>query len=399
MNAVEPLTAAEQTFIREHLQDDAATLLLKARPQPDLDLRKVVLQLTARQKARHKLPSWYANERLLFPPPLSVEQGSSEATARYKASLMQGEHLIDITGGMGVDCYYLSQRFAQSTYLEQQPEVAHAAAYNFGVLGASRIRVLEGEALHLLAQQSLRADWIYADPARRDDRQRKVVRLEDCTPDLIATLPTLLQHAPRLLIKTSPLLDIDHTVQALPGVREVHVLGLGSECKEVLYWVEAEQVPAAEVLINVRVLRSDGTVAHGFDFSRAQEAQAEPTYGPPLRYLYEPQAAVLKAGAFKYLSVKYLLTKLAPNSHFYSSEQPVVDFPGRSFEIKAVVKADAKEIARQVPGGKANLTVRNFPGSVQELRKKWRLQEGGSTYLFATTLADGHKVVLVTEKM
>jgi hypothetical protein len=392
------LTSTEQSFIQDHLLDNVPDLFLQAHRYKEVDIPKVVGQIAARQKARYKLPAWYSNMALLFPPPLSVEQGSSEATARFKASLIAGTTLIDITGGMGVDCYYLSQRFSKTIYYDHQPEVARAAAYNFVQLGASGIDVRAREALADLDARPQPADWIYADPARRDDRQRKVAQLVDCTPDLTRALPVLFRSAPNLLVKTAPLLDIDLAVKQLGPVKEVYIVGLEGECKEVLYVLNEATPSTTEVVIKARLLRTDGSVSHSLDFTRQQEAAAHVTFREPLNYLYEPHAAILKAGAFKTLATQPGLSKLAPNTHLYTSELPIAAFPGRSFEVVAVCRPDARELARYVPDGKANLTIRNFPAKIDELRKKWRLKEGGDRYLFATELLNGGKVVIVTKK-
>lgn len=395
------LTARERDFIREHSQADVPKLLLQHKYREEgLDLGKLAAQIAARQKARHKLPAWYANERLLFPPPLSVEQGSSEATARFKASLVSGKKLIDITGGMGVDCFYMSQHFEQTTYFDQQEIVAQTAAYNFGQLGVSgRIEVRAQEAIAALDQNPEMADWIYADPARRDDRQRKVAQLTDCTPDLPAALPTLFRSAPNILVKTAPLLDIDLAVRQLKSVREVHVIGLEGECKEVLYTLEKGYSAGQPVPIRVRILNPEGTPLVSFDFTREQEAETTVPLGEPQTYLYEPHAALLKAGAFKILAARYGLTKLAPNTHLYTGTRWIPEFPGRGFAVQALCKPNARDIAVFVPESKANLTVRNFPGKPDDLRKKWRLKDGGDVYLFAAELADARKVVIVTRKV
>lgn len=400
MNASFPtLTDQEQLFIREHLTDTLPELLLQASRYPGVDVRKMAGQIAARQKARHKLPDWYANERLLFPPALSVEQGSSEATARFKASLVGGRQLIDITGGMGVDCYYMSQRFERALYFEQQPDVAQSAAYNFAQLGAKEhIEVRTGDAIAALNHQPEPADWIYADPARRDDRQRKVAQLADCTPDIVAALPVLFHSAPQLLLKTAPLLDIDLATRQLGHVREVYVIGLDNECKEVLYSISRDPSGQEEMPIRVRILHDDGRVKHTFDFTRREEADTAAPMHEPMAYLYEPHAALLKSGAFKSLAARYGLAKLSPNAHLYTSDRWLPDFPGRGFGVTALCKPDAREVALHVPDGKAHLTTRNFPVKTDDLRKKLRLKEGGDTYLFATELQNKRKVVIVTQK-
>ncbi len=393
------LTNRERALVQRHLNDNVADLLLQSNSYQDVDLKKVALQITARQKAKSKLPAWYANPRLHFPPPLSVEQGSSEATARFKASLVSGKKLIDITGGMGVDCFFLSQGFEQTAYFDQQEEVAQVAAYNYEQLGASnKIEVRAEDAVAALSKAPEPADWIYADPARRDDRQRKVTQLSDCTPDLTEVLPTLFRSAPNILVKTAPLLDIDLAITQLGFVQEVSVIGLDRECKEVLYILRKPPVAAADIPIRAIVLNADGTVQHRFDFSRRAENDAAAELGLPQKYLYEPHAAVLKAGAFKSIAVQFQLSKLAVNTHLYTSDDLLSDFPGRSFEVVAVIKPDARILREFVPEGKANLTLRNFPGRVDDLRKKWRLKEGGNVYLFAAELSDGRKVVIVSRK-
>lgn len=394
------LTDRERAFVQEYIEADVADLLLQGNRYQYIDLKKVALQIAARQKAKHKLPAWYANERLHFPPPLSVEQGSSEATARFKASLVSGKKLIDITGGMGVDCFYVSQAFEKTIYFDQQKEVAQAAAFNFGELGiADKIEVRAEDAIAALAKKPEPADWLYADPARRDDRQRKVAQLADCTPDLTKALPTLFRSAPNILVKTAPLLDIDLAISQLEFVQEVYVNGLDRECKEVLYVLkQSPPVAAADIPIKARILNAEGSVRHSLDFTRRQEANAVTDFEEPQKYLYEPHAAIMKAGAFKSLTTQFGLAKLAANTHLYTSEKLVAEFPGRSFEVVAVTKPDVHALSKFVPGGKANLTLRNFPGRVDDLRKKWRLKEGGDVYLFAAELSDGRKVVIVARK-
>jgi hypothetical protein len=395
-DANQGLTAAETAFIREHLHDNPGELILKAGKFKGLDVKKLAGQIQSRQKALKKLPEWSANESLIFPPALSVEQCSSEATAHYKAGVVSGNTLIDITGGMGIDCYYMSRSFSKVHYFEQQPEVASTAAYNFTQLGASRIQVHTGESLHAL-QNGLTADWLYADPARRDANKEKVIRLADCAPDVAGNSALLLNAAPNILIKTSPLLDIDLASKELQKLKEVHVIGYEQECKELLFVLDRE-MPEQDFKIKVRIINSAGRPVHQLDFDREEERNASVTYSKPLGCLYEPHAAVLKAGAFKTLCRRFNVQKLAMHSQLYTSEDLVNGFPGRSFKIVAVGKPDIREISQHIPGDKANITTRNFPAKPEELRKKWKLKDGGDHYLFATTLADQTKVVIVCVK-
>jgi hypothetical protein len=390
-------TEAELAFIQKHSEEDVTRLILKSGQFKDLDVQKLAAQILSRQKAARKLPEWSSVEKLIFPPSLSVEQSSSEATAKYKSSLVKGKTLIDITGGMGVDSYYLGRNFEQTHYFELQKEVAGTAAYNFNLLKAEHITVHNADSIEALQHGRWEADWIYADPARRDANKQKVVLLSDCAPDVKTHLPTLFEHAPDVLLKTSPLLDIDLAVQELKSVKEVHVIGYEQECKELLFIVNKDY-SGQEPVIRARVIDADGTPLHTLDFTRLQEREAGTHFSEPLAYLYEPHPALLKAGAFRSLCVAFGVQKLAPHSHLYTSDHPVAEFPGRIFEVCGVCKPDMKEIAVFVKDQKANLTIRNFPGKIDDLRKKWRLKEGGNFYLFATTLFNGKKAVVVARK-
>jgi hypothetical protein len=390
-------TEAELAFIQKYSEDDVTKLILKSGQFKDLDVKKLAAQILSRQKASKKLPEWSAIEKLVFPPSLSVEQSSSEATAKYKASLIHGKTLIDITGGMGVDSYYLSQHFEMTHYFEQQLEVAQTAAYNFSLLPVRKIEVHNEDSIEALRTSSMQANWIYADPARRDSNKQKVVLLSDCAPDVKFHLPTLFEHAPDVLLKTSPLLDIDLAAQELKSVKEIHVIGYEQECKELLFSLNKEYTE--DFLIKARVINFKGEVIHALDFTRQQERKAAIQFSEPLSYLYEPHPAMLKAGAFKSICIFFNVKKLAAHSHLYTSENPVLDFPGRIFEITGVCKPDAKEISEYVTDNKANLTIRNFPAKIDDLRKKWRLKEGGNFYLFATTLFNQKKAVVVTKKL
>jgi mRNA-degrading endonuclease RelE of RelBE toxin-antitoxin system len=391
------LSETEIKFIKNHRYEQASQLILKANQFKGLDIKKLAGQILSRQKAAKKLPDWCANEKLVFPPPLSVEQCSSEATALYKAGLVSGETLIDITGGMGVDCYYMSKKFREAHYFEMQEVVAGTASYNLEQLGAKNIRVHAMDSLVTLKENGIAADWIYADPARRNEQREKVVLLSDCTPDVVSNQSLLFDNAPHILVKTSPLLDIDLAARELKNLREVHVIGYEQECKELLFILDREH-QSADFSIHIRILNDDGIAFQSLDLTRETERNATVTYTAPAHYLFEPHAAVLKAGAFKTLCAEYRISKLAVNSQLYTSESPVEHFPGRSFKIIAVCKPDMKEISKHIDGNKANLTIRNFPAKPEELRKKWKLKEGGDYYLFATTLSDNSKVVIVTVK-
>lgn len=392
------LSEEELAFIKQHLQDDVNQLILKSSQFKGIDVKKLAGQILSRQKALKKLPEWSTNDQLIFPPALSVEQCSSEATARYKASVISGKKLIDITGGMGVDSYYMSQQFDETNYYEQQQEVAKTAEYNFNILKAKNIQVHCENSLSALQKSDSHADWIYADPARRDVNKDKVVRLADCTPDIVSNLDLLLNIAPNILLKTSPLLDIDLAVKELKNVKEVHITGYDQECKELLFHINRNH-HSDDFQLKVRILNVQGEILQLLDFDRNLERATNIPYSYPLSYLYEPHAAVLKAGAFKVLGSLFNVNKLAVSSHLYTSQDPVTNFPGRAFEVVGICKPDINEILHYIKDNKANLTLRNFPAKIHDLRKKWRLKEGGDFYLFATTLFDNKKIIIVAKKM
>lgn len=383
-----------QAFIQAHEQDEPAQLVLEGHKYPAIPIKEVAAQIQARQKAKHKFPEWYQKSGIIFPPALSVEQASSEVTGRYKAGLVKGEHLVDLTGGMGMDTYYLSQSFQQTDYVEQDEALVSLAKHNFEALGRTKITTYHTSAEDFLKNLNRKADCIYLDPARRDEQKRKVFRLEDCTPDVVALQDLLLDKGKKVLIKTAPLLDIQAALQVLKHVEKVLVIAVNQECKEVLYLLDQE-FEGEPKISTVHFLHEQ---VQEFSFSRRQEEKAEVLYAEPSDYLYEPNTAILKAGAFKAVAEAFQLAKLHPNSHLYTSNELQTQFPGRIFQLKAVSKYNKKAIQQLIPSGKANITTRNFPDSVQQIRKKIGIKEGGEIYVFATTDLDNKNILLVTEK-
>lgn len=385
-------------FLHDHRDDDPAQLALQASRYPGLPIRELATQLQARQKARTKLPTWAASEAVWFPPLLSVEQGSSEATARFKASLVSGGTLVDLTGGMGVDAWAFAGRFERVLVFEQRAELAELTRRNLGVLGVPNVEVVAGDSrvwLDLVPVPGGTADWLYLDPARRDGSNQKVFRLEDGEPNILDLQARLLELAPNVLLKAAPLLDLDRALSQLKNVSDAYVVAVENEVKELLFTLSRAGTP--EVRIHAVNLRRDGT-AEAFTFRRSEERAAEVPFAAPYRYLYEPNAALLKAGAFKCLAQRYGLGKLHPSSHLYTGEVPQADFPGRQFEVLAVCKPDPSVLRRYLPGGQANLTVRNFPMTVAQLRQKLRLSEGGNAYVFATTDSQNRKILVLCRK-
>ncbi len=395
-------TATEKQFIRDHLTADVQTLLLRARPAR-LDVKKLAAQITARQKARYKLATWYANDDLIFPPALSVEQASSEAAAHYKALLVGGALLLDLTGGMGVDARAFADRVTQVLYAEQQPDLAQLAAHNLPLLGATNVTVQTGDGLAMAGQLSEPADWLYLDPHRRNGQGGKMVRLDQCEPDVSrpGILKNLLTKTRNILLKTSPLIDIEAAIRQLSGqgygVESVHVVAVLGEVKEVLFVISHAQTDVPDITSKAINVLPDSTTA--FSFVRSDERTADVVFGDPQTYLYEPNAAVLKAGAFRSVAERFGLIKLAPNTHLYTSNERVKDFPGRAFVVEQALRPDRKAVQMRLPDLKANLTVRNFPQTVADLRKKLALREGGDAYLFAATLLNGDKRLILCRKV
>lgn len=393
-----PLPEAARRYVAAHLHDDPAHLALQARRHPNLPVPELVRQIQARQKARVKLPAWADNQDLIFPPSLSVEQASSERTATYKAALVAGAaRLGDLTGGFGADAAHFAAVVDQVDYVERDPRLAQVVAYNFAQLQITNVAVHASDAVNFLKSSGASFDWLFLDPARRDQRGGKTYRLADCEPDVPRLLPLLLHHAPRVLLKTSPMLDIELAIQELKHVRRLWVLAVDNEVKEVLYELGAEPAIDPERLaVN---LRRDGSQQE-FRLNRAREARAVPRYAEAQQFLYEPNAAILKAGAFKSVGSAFELIKLHQHSHLYTSTELRADFPGRIFRILAVEKADGTTLKSHLgPEARAHVTTRNFPESVADFRRRTGIREGGDTYLFATTDLRGRLVVLVCEKV
>ena len=390
-------TPEEKQFIQEHLHHDPATLMLQARRYPQLPVLELVQQIQARQKAAQKLPAWAQHPDVIFPVTLSVEQSSSEVTAAFKATIVKGGLLIDLTGGFGVDSLYFARHFEQVIHLEQNHDLQQIASYNFKLLGAENIQSINTTAEEFLQGYPGKADVIYLDPARRGNRDEKLHLLQDCEPDVLHLLPLLFEKANAVLLKTSPMLDIDQALEQLGHVEQVWVVAVQNEVKEVLYLLQPH-APAPADVPRTAVNLLPQTSSQSITFTRSAEEAATPHYADPQEFVYEPNAAILKAGAFRFLGQKYNLSKLHPNSHLYTSATLIPDFPGRSFRCLAISRYNKKELMRHLPAKKANITVRNFPEPVAEIRRKTGIKEGGDIYLFFTTDMHQKPIVLVCRK-
>ncbi|CAN5457752.1 hypothetical protein BH23BAC1_BH23BAC1_02420 [soil metagenome] len=393
----ELLDTKVQKFIQDHLSDDPVSLLLKSNKYTDIPLKEVVTQIKARQDLKHKLPGWVAEKCIIFPPTLSQEQSSSQKTAEYKASIISGQSLIDLTGGAGVDTFYLSKSFSEVTYIEPNIDLFELGIHNLTCLGALNIKFFNSKAEDFLLKDSAnKADWLYLDPDRRGNQNKKLYLLSDGQPDVIRFLPHFFTLGNKVLIKTSPMLDIARAIDKLKKVSEVHVVAVNNEVKEVLYIVEAD--PSKEISITTCNLIEQNNFQK-YQYNLSEELNAEVHYSLPLNYLYEPNVAILKSGAFKSIAKAFSLLKLHSNSHLYTSLKIHHDFPGRKFKIIDAISYNKKALLSILPAKKANITVRNFPYSVQEIRNKTGVKEGGEIYLFATTDLNGKPVIIVTNKI
>lgn len=429
------MTTAE--FIVAHRTDDPRQLALQASRFPDVDMPYALSQIQGWQAARRKLPSFAANQDIVYPPHLSMEQCSSEATALYKAEAVRrlldsfkGEEdasdkggevsMTDLTGGFGVDFYFVSRHFSRAQYTERNAELCQVVEHNLKVLGADNASVVCGDAveqLQTIDPQTL----IFIDPARRDAHGARTFAISDCTPDVMELLPSLRRKARYVMIKLSPMLDWHKAVSDLhPLVTDVDIVAVDGECKELLLTLDMKRGDAhkddnkqvaSHDYVSVRCAdlpsssfafryTSDGNYA--IDTSQPTDvASMSPLLSADHTpsYLYEPNASVMKAGCFRELELTFGARQISDNSHLFTSEQLISGFPGRRFAVDAVTsfnKRQLKEALRDITN--ANITVRNFPMTVAILRKKLKLKDGGDTYIFATTTAGGEHVLVITHK-
>ena len=396
-----------------HADDDVRQLALHPCKDKEVDMAMALQQIQGRQLARRKLPSWADTDGIVYPRHLSMEQCSSEATARYKARIVQQienrSRFLDLTGGFGVDTAFLSDLFDATVYVERQPDLCAIARANFATLGKD-ITTLCADGVDYLHQLQQHVALIFLDPARRDDHGGRTYGIGDCTPDVLPLLDELLQKADHLLLKLSPMLDWRKAVNDVgpQRVEQVHIVAVDGECKELLLLLSSEGSKAPRLICANDEQREEFALEIASSASQASitslsspasfSSYASLSSGFSLNglFFYEPHAALMKGGMFGQLAERYGVAPLAPNSHLFLSLQPVPHFPGRSFRLTAVSTMNKQDLRRMVlPLKQANITVRNFPMSVAELRKRLKLGEGGGNYLFATTLATGEKVLLI----
>lgn len=380
-----------EEFIAQNRDADIRALALGKVPS-GIDLQYCLRQIEGQQIVRRKLPSWAKKEGIIYPPKLSLEQCSSEQTALYKQKLVERllpgnrQKMVDLTGGFGIDFSVLAQLFDESVYVELSEELCKIAQHNFPLLGLPKARI-HCKACEEYIDEMGDFSLIYLDPSRRDNAGRKVVALSDCAPSIETIQDDLLEHAPIVVVKLSPMLDIQDTIRRLPNVNEVHTVSVGGECKEILLVLCREKVKITYYCTNITA-RTQTFCTDTRDTKPIIASNLE-------NYLYEPNASIMKAGVQNSLCVAYSVRKLHPFSHLFTSAHFIEDFPGRCFAIEDSCGFAKKDLKRLLAGiTQCNLTIRNFPSSVDELRKRFKLREGGDCYLFATTLCDGSHTLI-----
>ena len=382
-----------QEFIQDQLGVSIAKLALQKNPFPEIDWLTILNQIEAKTKSREKLPTWFSTKAIIYPSKLSIEQTSSERTAEYKSSLIAGNSLIDLTGGFGVDDYYFAKKINKITHCEINTVLSEIVGHNFKQLGVTNIECIAGDSLTTLQSTTEKWDWMYIDPSRRNDTKGKVFMLKDCLPNVPENLDFYFEKSDAILIKTAPLLDIAAGLSELQNVKTIHIVAIENEVKELLWELHKNYLGA----IGIKTVNLTKDATNSFDFILNQES-TEANYSLPKRYLFEPNSAIMKSGGFNEISEQYRLDKLHKHSHLYTSNE-IIDFPGRVFEIQHAIPYSKKEIKIHLENSKQNITTRNFPETVELIRKKWKIKDGGNSYCFFTTDMNNDKIVLICTKI
>lgn len=368
------------------------SVLLKKQIFEGISQKELAEQLESKKKSKDKLPTWFHSPNIYYPNKLNIEQTSSEQTAAYKSQLVAGKTLLDLTGGLGVDSYYFSKKMDAVFHCELDTNLSAIAAHNFKVLGRTNVRCIPENGLAFLLGYSEKLDWVFVDPSRRNDAKGKVFLLQDCLPNIPEHLSAIFEKSKNILIKTSPILDISQGINELEFVKEIHVVAVQNEVKELLFVLE----DGFEGDIHIRTINLVQSKKIQFDFKLEDERNASVEFGAPEQYIYEPNAAILKSGGFKSVGNTFALKKLHQHTHLYTTAT-LLDFPGRRFEALEVLPY-SKNALKPFSNTKANITTRNFPITVAELRKKHKIKDGGDVYLFFTKAIPNTLTVLVCNK-
>lgn len=386
----EVLSIDVQLFLHEHADQAPATVALKKSPFASVSSSELAEQVDSAQRLKSKLPHWLQASNIYFPPRQNAEQCSSEATASYKASLLQGKRMVDLTGGYGVDAWAFSQHFEEVEYCEVNDALYPIVKHNFKMLGCENVETHLGDGIHTLEGKY---DLIYLDPARRDEHNRKMVSFSDCLPNVVKHQELLFHHSDKVMIKASPMMDISLALEELEGVKEIHIVAIKNECKELLFLLQKDYKDKAIV----HTVNINGDMQQAFSFERDEEKNAIVALGQTSHYLYEPNAAVLKSGAFNLLVERFNVKKLHSSTHLYTSEALITSFPGKIYKISHDLEYNKKAIKRILPDKKVNIKTYNFPNSPQQVKKKLGLYDGGTAFLFGVKTMDEKYRILLAE--
>jgi hypothetical protein len=381
-----------QKFIDDNLDADISKLALQKPKFPNADWATILNQIAAKQKAKTKLPTWFETKKIYYPSKISVEQTSSEKTAKHKANLVSGETLIDLTGGFGVDDYYFSKKITQVYHCEINEELSEIVSHNYKSLGIQNIECFASDSLTILKKNDEYFDWIYIDPSRRNDAKGKVFMLKDCLPDVPELLDFYFEKSNNIMIKTAPILDISAGLSELKNVLKIHIVAVENEVKELIWILKKNYNSTIEIITSN--IKKDNNETFSFILNNDKTA----SYSLPKKYLFEPNASIMKSGGFDEIGVQLELEKLHQHSHLFTSDE-LIDFPGRVFEIETIINYDKSSMKNYLINQKANITTRNFPETVESIRKKWKIKDGGNLYCFFTTDVNNSKIVLLCIKL
>jgi len=381
-----------QEFIAKNLNNDLSIIALKKNPFQFIDFIEVLEQIQSKSKSMDKLNTWYKTKGILFPKKIAIEQTSSEQTALYKSNLVNGNRLIDLTGGFGVDCFYFSKKIKEVFHCEINEELSQIVAHNFNCLNVSNVKCINDDSFNVLTNLDLKYDWIYVDPSRRSDVKGKVFLLKDCLPDVSTNLEFYFNYTNNILIKTAPILDLTAGIKELDNVKEIHIIAINNEVKEIL-WVLQKGYNSVIIVRTINITKGTNEI---FEYKLGNESYAD--FSLTKDYLYEPNAAIMKSGGFNEICIAYNLKKLSQHSHLYTNKEKI-DFPGRVFKVLKNIPYSKKEIKENLENIKANITTRNFPETVEYIRKKWKIKDGGDLYCFFTTDINNNKIVLLCQKL
>ncbi|GGC85900.1 hypothetical protein GCM10011508_11460 [Flavobacterium lutivivi] len=382
-----------QQYINDNLDADVSKLALTKNPFPEIEWSEILSQIATKQKAKSKLPTWFNTEKIVYPSRISIEQTSSEKTAEHKATLVDGKSLIDLTGGFGVDDYYFSKKIETIVHCEMNEDLSKIVSHNYNQLKSKNIECYVGDSTETLKKLNKKFDWIYIDPSRRNDAKGKVFMLKDCLPNVPELLDFYFEFTENILIKTAPILDISAAILELKNISAIHVVALENEVKELLFILKKQQESKIEI-ITTNLLKNK---KEEFNFVLKNHTQT-PVFSSPKKYIFESNAAIMKSGGFDEVAIQFGIEKLHQHSHLYTSSN-LIDFPGRVFEIQKSFEYNKANMKSFLENKKSNITTRNFPETVESIRKKWKIKDGGDLYTFFTTDVNNSKIVLLCTKI